>query len=417
MFAGLADLVARHGYAMVVLFVAAEGLGIPLPGESALIIAAAIAARGRLSLVGVIASGAAGAVLGGTGGYWVGRFGGTMVLRRGPTLDRARQFFDRYGAPSVFLGRFVALLRTLVGMLAGASGMPFARFSAYNALGGLVWAAVVAESGFLVGRSLPRLRGLGRAGLVVALLVSVVAAVSVGWRWFRARRPELRQRVARLGPSYLALHLAVGFLCGLATILVFGGATESVFSRDTLAPFDVTLATWFAVHTPTLITSAAALFTALSGPGALTVIGLGVAALLWEQRRGQAAGVWAAALLGAVLLDISVGIVVRRAPAPSADALSLAAIGLGGGAAAGTVVVYGMLAYLIAGRAGSIRRAAIGAAAALFIGAIGLSRLTVGAQYFSGLLTGYAAGLVWLVACVTGLELVAAVAPLTPLEG
>jgi membrane protein DedA with SNARE-associated domain len=416
MFAGLADLVARHGYAMVVLFVSAEGFGIPLPGESALIIAAAIAARGRLSLVGVVAAGAAGAVLGGTGGYWVGRLGGTVVLRRGPALDRARQFFDRYGAPSVFLGRFVALLRTLVGMLAGATGMPFARFSVYNALGGLVWAAVVAESGFLVGRSLPRLRGLGRAGLVVALLVFVLAALGVGWRWFRARRPELRQRVARLGRSYLAVHLAVGFLCGLATILAFGGATESVFSHDTLAPFDVILATWFALHTPILVTGAVALFTAISGPAALTVIGVGVAMLLLEKRRRRAAGVWAAALVGAVLLDVSVGIVVRRAPAPNADALSLAAIGLGGGAAAGTVLVYGMLAYLVAGRAGPLRRTVIGGAAVLLIGAIGLARLALGAQYFSGLLTGYAAGFVWLATCVTGLDLVATDAKVTPLE-
>ena len=405
MFAGLADLVARHGYAMVVLFVGAEGLGIPLPGETALVIAAAIASRGRLSPLGVITAGAVGAILGGTGGYWLGRAGGA-VLARGPALERGRRFFERYGAPSVFLGRFVALLRTVVGMLAGASGMPFARFSFYNALGAVVWAAVVGGGGFLFGRSLPRLRGLGRAGLVGALFVSLLVALVVGWRWLRANRARLELAVARLGRWYLAWHQAVGLLCGLATIFAFGAVTESVFSRHPLTAFDVMLAGWLETHAPTFADRAAGVLGTLGGPGALTLVGVGTGAILLLRRRWLDVAVWGVAAFGAVVLDAAVGLVVRRPPAPAADTLALAAIGLGGGDAVGAALIYGMLAYFTAsGLRSRAARTAVTGGAALLIAAVALSRLLLGAQYFSGLITGYAAALVWVSACLSGLEL------------
>ncbi len=417
MFAALADLVARHGYAMVVLFVGAEGLGIPLPGEGALVIAAAIASRGRLSLSGVVLAATAGAILGGTGGYWLGRLAGPVILRRGPVLDRARRFFDRYGAPSVFAGRFVALLRTLVGMLAGVSGMSFVRFSVYNALGGLVWASAVAGSGFLVGRSLPRLRGLGRAGLLGALFVSVLAGLAVGWRWFRANRTALAGRASRLGRPYLVLHLAIGLLCGLGTIVGFGAVTENVLSHHSLTPFDTILATWLEQNVSPLAARAAAVAAIAGGPGVLALLGAGVGVLLLARRRWSDGAVWTVAVVGAAVLDVVVGLVVRRPPAPHADTGALVIVGLGGGDAVGSLVVYGLLAWLAARRLVSPwARGALGGAGALVVLAVGLGRLIVGAQFFSPLLTGSAAGLVWLTACLTGLELACGggASPLTP---
>ncbi|HXQ30190.1 MAG TPA: DedA family protein [Gemmatimonadales bacterium] len=406
MFAGLADLVARYGYAMVVLIVGVEGLGIPVPGEGALVIAAAIASRGRLSLVGVIAAGAAGTVLGGTGGYWLGRLGGTALLRPGPALERGRRFFDRHGATSVFLGRFVALLRTLIGMLAGLSGMPFGRFSAYNALGGLLWAAVVACASFFFGRSLPRLRGLGRAGLAGALFISLLVALGIGWLWFRSRRTRLADRAAKAGPAYLALHLAVGLLCGLATVIGFGAVTETAFSHEALTPFDVTLTAWWDAHTPLVFDRLATVLAAIAGPAALALLAVGVLVLLLGRGRRVEAAIWTAAVTAAALLDVVVGLVVRRPPAPNADTLSLAAVGLGGGDAVGVVVVYGLLAYLATGRLSPVARATARGVSAAAVAGAALSRLVVGAQYFSGLLTGCAAGVVWLSACVSALELV-----------
>jgi len=180
---------ATYGYAVVFVLVALESVGIPLPGETALLTAAAFAAQGHLSLLGVIGTAAAAAILGDNGGYWLGRRGGeALIVRfggvfgvRAETLDRVRRFFARHGAKTVFLGRFVALLRTWTALFAGVARMPYARFTAYNALGGVTWAVVFGMLGYWFGRSLPAVeRYVGRVGLAFGLLVALAAAAV--WR-------------------------------------------------------------------------------------------------------------------------------------------------------------------------------------------------------------------------------------------
>src|SRR6266700_2104197 len=112
---------------MRVSLVALESLGIPLPGETALLSAAALAALGHLSIWAVVGTATAAAVIGDNAGYWIGRRWGVALLRRygrvlhvdESHLARARGFFDRHGAKAVFLGRFIALLRTWAAVLAG----------------------------------------------------------------------------------------------------------------------------------------------------------------------------------------------------------------------------------------------------------------------------------------------------------
>ena len=186
MHAMLPHLLTSYGYVALFLLVALESLGIPLPGEMALVTAAALAATGPLSISGVITTAAVAAIVGDNGGYWIGRAGRLRFVRRygrrlhirDTELARAQAFFVRHGAKTVFFGRFIALLRTWAAVLAGLSAMPYRVFMAYNALGGIVWAVLFGTLGYLGGQHLPALEhAIGRASLVVVLGVALVVAL------------------------------------------------------------------------------------------------------------------------------------------------------------------------------------------------------------------------------------------------
>jgi membrane protein DedA with SNARE-associated domain len=188
-------LIKEYGYVIVALLVAAENLGLPLPGESALITAAAFAAHGHLWLPGVIIASTAGTIVGGSGGYWIGRAGGLRLVHRigkfirvgDADIQKGHEFFEKHGAKTVFLARFVAILRIVVGLLAGVSEMPFLRFTLYNALGGACWSVAIGLLAYTFGANLPRLhRLLGTGGLITAAVV--LLAILVAFRLSR-RRP------------------------------------------------------------------------------------------------------------------------------------------------------------------------------------------------------------------------------------
>src|SRR5712692_8681275 len=129
MHATLSSLLDSYGYVVLFLLVALESLGIPLPGETALVTAAAFAAAGHLSIYGVVTIAAVAAIVGDNGGYWIGRAGGLRFVRRygrrlhirDTEIARAHAFFARHGAKTVFFGRFIALLRPWAAVLAGIS--------------------------------------------------------------------------------------------------------------------------------------------------------------------------------------------------------------------------------------------------------------------------------------------------------
>jgi membrane protein DedA with SNARE-associated domain len=188
-------LIKEYGYVIVALLVAAENLGLPLPGESALITAAAFAAHGHLWLPGVIIASTAGTIVGGSGGYWIGRAGGIRLVHRigkfihvgDAEIQKGHDFFAKHGAKTVFIARFVAILRIVVGILAGVSEMSFAEFTIYNALGGVCWSVAIGLLAYEFGANLPRLhRLLGTGGLIGAAVVLVAILVLLR---LRRRRP------------------------------------------------------------------------------------------------------------------------------------------------------------------------------------------------------------------------------------
>lgn len=186
------DFVKQYGYAAVFLLIMLEDFGVPVPGETALVIGAGAAAAGDLSIWGVVAAALAGAIIGDNIGYLIGHFAGRRVVVRvgsrvGLTHERlgyAEDFFDRYGDGIIIGARFIEILRQLNGIVAGVLGMHWARFLAYNALGAALWVGVWSAVGFYAGEHVHQIHAfMTRFTWAIALTLTVGLAVAyVIWR-------------------------------------------------------------------------------------------------------------------------------------------------------------------------------------------------------------------------------------------
>jgi membrane protein DedA with SNARE-associated domain len=183
----LVPVPTQLGYPVLALVIFGESAGLPLPGETALLTAGGLAAAGHLALPAVIAVAAGAAILGDTLGYWLGRRGGRALLTRDGlgaahrrhALARADRFFARYGAVTVFLGRWIPGVRVVAAVTAGAARMPWPRFALANALGALAWAASVSSLAAAAGPTGALALALGGLGL---------GAVTLTASWLRQRR-------------------------------------------------------------------------------------------------------------------------------------------------------------------------------------------------------------------------------------
>ncbi len=184
----LQELLSRWGYLVVFTAMLLENAGVPLPGETITLLGGYAAGSGQLNVFAVMGSATAGAVLGDNIGYWVGRRAGWGLilkvggfLRQSPEqMERRREQFLRHAGKSVFLGRFVAVLRVVAGPMAGAVGMPYRRFIVCNFAGALIWASTMVSLAWLGGRWIPIERmvtGVVQFGLGALLIVAVVALV------------------------------------------------------------------------------------------------------------------------------------------------------------------------------------------------------------------------------------------------
>jgi membrane protein DedA with SNARE-associated domain len=183
-----------YGLILVFVFVAVECCGIPLPGETALITAAVLAGEGKFNIVAVIAVAAAAAIIGDNVGYWIGRTGGRALLERwGPikryserVLPPGERFFRKHGGKTVFIGRFVSVLRVTAAWLAGITHMSWWRFFLWNAAGGIVWATLVSLLAYYFGKAAAD--AVANYGVYALVAIVVVAAIAfVGMRLFKKR--------------------------------------------------------------------------------------------------------------------------------------------------------------------------------------------------------------------------------------
>jgi membrane protein DedA with SNARE-associated domain len=202
MMAGLIDeaqivaILTTYGYWAVFGVVALESAGIPLPGETMLVGAAIYAGHsGDVRIELIIAAAAAGAIIGDNIGFWIGReFGVDLMMRYGARfgvgprqLQLGQYLFMRWGGAIVFFGRFVALLRILAAVLAGANRFDPLKFLFYNAAGGICWSLVFGIGGYVFGLAMRRVAGpigwLGLAGAVIGVFVL--------WRYWKINEERL----------------------------------------------------------------------------------------------------------------------------------------------------------------------------------------------------------------------------------
>jgi membrane-associated protein len=187
----LASLTSHVGYVALVLLVAVESAGVPVPGETALIAAGVLASDGRLSIVVVIVLASLAAIVGDNLGYQLGRrLGRRALVRPGPwagqrarVLARAEVFFARHGAKAVFLGRWITGLRVWAAWIAGATHMRWPLFLVWNAAGGIAWATSVGAASYFLGRAAARVvTHVGEGAAVVIAVAIVIAVVTVRYR-------------------------------------------------------------------------------------------------------------------------------------------------------------------------------------------------------------------------------------------
>jgi membrane-associated protein len=205
--AALINVPAGIGYPLLFGLVAAESAGALVPGETGLIVAAALAAQGQLSLPLVIAVAAGAAILGDNVGYLIGRKGlrrlidrpGRWAAGRRLLIERGEEFFARRGSAAVFFGRWLPGLRVVASWLAGANRMPWRRFLLWNALGGIAWATTVGALAYVLGRSASgSLGAIGFVGLGVAVLVLLVSRAGRRLQARSRQLPPARLRTRRL---------------------------------------------------------------------------------------------------------------------------------------------------------------------------------------------------------------------------
>jgi membrane protein DedA with SNARE-associated domain len=195
----IADLIQAYGLWILFAVVMLESMGVPMPGETALVTSALYSCATRqIEITAVVGVAALAAIVGDNLGYLIGRsIGLRLITRYGRyvALDERRlklgqYLFRRHGGKIVFFGRFVAFLRALAAVLAGANLMPWRHFLVMNALGGILWASLFGFGACFLGEEIKRVAG----PVGVLLLVAALGIAVAGVLFFRRHEKELEAR-------------------------------------------------------------------------------------------------------------------------------------------------------------------------------------------------------------------------------
>jgi membrane-associated protein len=159
-------------------------VGFFLPGDSLLVTAGIFAAGGFLSLKWLLGPGILCAIIGDQLGYWIGRSAGAALYKRENSfffhrshLQRAHDFYERYGGRAVIFARFVPIVRTFCPPVAGAAQMPYSRYLAYDIFGGIFWVGTMILGGYFLGRSVPNISQRIHYVIVVVVFLSLLPAI------------------------------------------------------------------------------------------------------------------------------------------------------------------------------------------------------------------------------------------------
>src|ERR1700746_2877659 len=191
----LRNLIAQYGYWAVGVTLLLENAGLPVPGETVLLLASVLAySREELQLSYIIVVGVCAATLGDNLGYFIGYRGGRRVFDRyrstfrikPETIPRGERLFDKYGAVTIFFARFIFGLRVIAGPLAGVLNMPWKRFALFNFLGAMLWVSVIAGVGYKFGKHWDQLVDYIK-NLNIGIAIAAALAILLVCLWHRRR--------------------------------------------------------------------------------------------------------------------------------------------------------------------------------------------------------------------------------------
>ena len=197
----LEPTLSQYGYLAVVGLVLIEDFGVPVPGETVLILGAVYAGAGRLNIALVALLGFVGALLGDNIGFAIGHFGGRRVVERygryvfltPERLDKTTDFFNRHGGKIIIVARFIEGLRQANGIIAGTTGMHWTRFLIFNAIGAALWVAVWTSVGYFSGSHIDTIYSTAtRYSTYLAIGAGVLVLVLIVRHVVRARRLKAR---------------------------------------------------------------------------------------------------------------------------------------------------------------------------------------------------------------------------------
>ena len=193
-------LVRAGGLAVVCVIIFTETglfLGFFLPGDSLLVTAGILAAAGHLSLAGLLSLVTLCAILGDQLNYFVGRRAGQALYARPDSLffkkkhlERAHEFYEKYGVKTIIIARFVPIVRTFCPAVAGAARMTYRTYFTFDVVGGVVWVFSMVLGGFFLGRSVPNVNQNLHIVIVVVVFLSLLPAIIEGLRHRRSARAE-----------------------------------------------------------------------------------------------------------------------------------------------------------------------------------------------------------------------------------
>jgi membrane protein DedA with SNARE-associated domain len=204
----IAHLISAYGVLVVAVVIGLESIGLPFPGESVLILAGIFAGtRHEPNIVWVVIVAAVSAIVGQAIGYVVGReFGYRLLLRYGPyvrvtesRIKLGEYLFLRHGRKIIVVARFVPLLRSLAGILAGANRMPWLQFLVANSIGAFAWASVFGFAAYFLGHEVEHVAG----PVMIAIGIIAVIVLAIGANFVSKHEAQLSAESERALPGPL----------------------------------------------------------------------------------------------------------------------------------------------------------------------------------------------------------------------
>lgn len=428
-FQALTAFVSAHqelAYLLVLIVAFWESIpvfGLFVPGSTLIVAASILVPSGALELTPVLAAAIVGSIAGDSAAFWMGRRYGRDLLRWGPLarrpelVARSERFFQDHGGKGILLGRFTPPVRGILPAIGGMAGVTWSRFLVAAAIASLGWAPAHVLPGALIGASLElagavtaRLGGLLLLLLVAAYLLIVLVRACLRWGipagtraarslivWARAHNTFVgREILALLDPE----HREARALAVLAGLLIIGGVGFAVVLEDLTsgAPLVRADAAIFNALQSLRSPWADSLMVAITELGdAKVAVPVAIAGFLWlAWRRAWPDAVYWVCAIAFAQLFATVLKVALHTPRPMPDLYhGWSAFSFPSGHAAVNGVLYGFLAVMVTRQAGLAIRSAIVGGILLLVGLIALSRLYLGAHWFSDVAGGLGIGAAW----------------------